>query len=126
VIRRRHTSLAAILVAAAAAGCGSGSDPGSPRGPALLKVTLTDKGCSPKKLAAKAGAITFVVANGGTKRASEVELRKPNGVILGEKEHIVGDVTGTFTLELDPGRYVLACPLPEGGGNATLVVTGKG
>lgn len=89
----------------------------------MLKVTLTDKGCSPRKLTAKSGSLTFVVANGGTKRVSELEVLKTNGVVLGEKEDIVGDVTGTFTLRLGPGRYILACPLPEGGGNGTLVVT---
>jgi iron uptake system component EfeO len=33
--------------------------------------------------------------------------------------------SGTFALKLGPGHYVLACPLPLGGGNGMLVVTGK-
>jgi iron uptake system component EfeO len=56
---------------------------------------------------------------------SELEVLKPNGVILGEKENLVGNEGGSFTLRLGPGRYILACPLPLGGGNGTLVVTGK-
>jgi iron uptake system component EfeO len=68
--------------------------------------------------------MTFVAVNGGTKLVDELEVRKPNGVILGEHEEIVGDATGSFTLSLGPGRYVLACPLPMGGGHGTLGVTG--
>ena len=118
------------VVAAALAGvataCGSGSDPApSSPGRQLLKVTLTDQGCSPKKLTARSGPMTFVVSNGGTKRSTELEVLKANGVVLGEKENVVGNLTGAFTLRLGPGHYILACPLPEGGGNGTLVVTGK-
>ena len=69
--------------------------------------------------------MTFVVVNGGTRLVDEFEVRKRNGVILGEKEDVVGEVRGSFTLTLGPGRYVLACPLPMGGGHGTLVVTGK-
>ncbi len=47
-------------------------------------------------------------------------------MILGERENVVGkNDSGTFALKLGPGHYVLACPLPLGGGNGTLVVTGK-
>jgi iron uptake system component EfeO len=117
--------LSAAAVAAAAVGCGSDmqSSPAAQR--QVLKVTLTDNGCSPKRLAARSGQMTFVVSNGGTKRLSELEVLKSNGVKLGEKEHIVGAATGSFTLRLGPGHYILACPLPEGGGNGALVVTGK-
>ena len=70
--------------------------------------------------------MTFVVVNGGTNKVSELEVRKTNGVILGERENVVGkDNSGTFALRLGPGHYVLACPLPLGGGNGTLVVSGK-
>jgi iron uptake system component EfeO len=113
-------------VAAAATGCGSSSHSSQSSDRQLLKVTLTDKGCSPTKLAAKSGPLTFVVVNGGTTKVSELEVRKTNGVILGERENVVGkDNSGTFALRLGPGHYVLACPLPLGGGNGTLVVTGK-
>ena len=91
----------------------------------LLKVTLTNQGCSPKKMAAKSGSMTFVVSNGGTNKVTELELRKTNGVVLGESEHIVGDKSGAFSLRLGPGHYVLDCPLPLGGGHGTLVVTGR-
>lgn len=125
---RAHTAapLAAVL-AVATAGCGSGSasDDPKPSHRQLLRVTLTDKGCSPKKLVAKSGSITFVVTNGGTKRVDELEVLKPNGVVLGEKEDIVSGVGRSFTLRLGPGHYILACPIPGGGGNGALVVTGR-
>jgi iron uptake system component EfeO len=119
--------LAAALVPAAN-GCGSGSPSAATDTTPerqLLKVTLTNQGCSPKKLAAKSGPMTFVVSNGGTSKVTELEVRKNNGVILGEREHIVGDKSGTFSLRLGPGHYVLDCPLPLGGGHGALVVTGK-
>jgi iron uptake system component EfeO len=131
--RSRRGPIAGLLVAAlaaAATGCGSGSAPSSSSTTTavrqVLKVTLTDKGCSPKKLTAKSGPITFVVVNGGTKKVTELELSKPNGVVLGEKEDVVGNRSRSFSLSLGPGHYVLICPLvPLGGGNGTLVVTGK-
>lgn len=90
----------------------------------MLKVTLTDKGCSPKKLVAKSGPTAFVVVNGGTKKVNELEVMKANGVVLGEREHVVGNSGRSFNLRLRPGRYILVCPLPLGGGNGTLLVTG--
>jgi Cupredoxin-like domain len=118
-----------MAVATAAAGCGSGSDSertaGDPHRRQLLKVTLTEKGCSPKKLVAKAGPTTFVVVNGGTKKVDELEVMKPNGVVVGEKEDVVGNSRASFSAGLRPGHYMLVCPLPLGGGNGTLVVTGK-
>jgi iron uptake system component EfeO len=115
---------------AAASGCGSGSSSHSSTSSApqrqLQKVMLTDKGCDPKKLAAKSGPITFVVINAGTNKVSELEVQTTHGVILGERENVVGkNHSGTFALKLGPGHYVLSCPLPLGGGNASLVVTGK-
>ena len=120
--------IAGILVSAlalAAAGCGSSSKVSHTSNRQLLKVTLTNRGCSPRRLKAKSGRMTFVVVNGGTKLVSELEVRKTNGVVLGEKENVVGRLGRTFSLKLAPGRYVLACPLPYGGGNGTLAVAGR-
>jgi iron uptake system component EfeO len=126
----RRVFIAGLSVAALTAaltGCGSSvSSPDTSHAlrAQVLNVKLTDKGCSPAKLTARSGPMTFVVSNGGTKLVDEFEVRKRNGVILGEREDIDGDATGSFTLKLGPGRYVLACPLPMGGGHGTLVVTG--
>jgi len=113
---------AVLLLAVVAAGCG-GSSGGS--GGQSLKVTLTDDGCSPAKLTAHSGPVTFQVDNGGTSKVSELELKKQNGVILGEREHVVGAVTGSFTLTLQPGRYVLACPNGGAHEHGELVVSGE-
>jgi iron uptake system component EfeO len=124
---RRVVLLGAAFVLLAA-GCGSGSS-SSQSAPKRqqVKVTLTAKGCSPKKVATTSGPVTFVVSNPGTNKVTELEVRKPNGVILGERENLVARTRGAFTLRLGPGHYVLGCPLPDGipGGNGTLVVTGK-
>jgi len=119
------TGLLATLLAVVTAGCGSDSSTSNPSHRQVLRVTLTDRGCSPKKLAAKSGSITFVVSNGGTKRVDELEVLKPNGVVLGEKEDVLGKVVRSFTVRLGPSHYILACPIPGGGGNGTLVVTGR-
>jgi high-affinity iron transporter len=117
--------LAAALVAVASGCGGSGSHASAPKRQ-VLEVKLTSQGCSPKRLAAKSGRMTFVVVNSGTNKVSELEVRKTDGVVLGERENVVGkNTSGTFGLRLSPGHYVLACPLPFGGGNGTLAVAGQ-
>lgn len=114
-----------MVIAATVAGCGSGSHASRVPQPKVLRVALTNKGCSPKRLAAKSGPMRFLVKNSGTKRVSELEVLKMNGVLLGERENIFSHESGSFSLRLRPGHYILACPLlPYGGGDGTLVVTG--
>src|SRR4051812_32489368 len=90
-----------------AAGCGGAK---AASGPQVLDVRLVDAGCSPETLEATSGPVTVAITNGGTSRVSELEVKQPNGVILGEQENIVGALTGSFTLTLQPGRYVVSCP----------------
>ena len=103
---RARAALAMLLLALLAGGCGASS----PSGGQTLKVSLTDQGCSPANLKATSGTVTFEVSNGGTSKVSEFELKKQNGVILGEKENVVDGIKGSFTLVLQPGTYVLSCP----------------
>jgi iron uptake system EfeUOB component EfeO/EfeM len=121
---RRPRLAAKVAVSAlcllALTACGSTSKAGQ-----ALKVTLTDAGCSPRRLTAKSGPITFNVENGGTGKVSELELKTPGGLILGERENIVGGITGSFSLVLQPSRYILSCPSGDQDDNAVLVVTGK-
>ena len=98
----------AFVLAVVAAGCG-GSEAAT-GGPQVLEVTLVDAGCSPENLEAKSGAVTFEVKNGGTSKVNELEVKLPNGILLGEKHNVVGDLGGSFTLTLQPGRYILSCP----------------
>jgi iron uptake system component EfeO len=124
---RRPTALAAIAVGAVAliaAGCGGSSDKATP-GAQKLAVSLTDAGCSPAKLLAKAGQVTLQVSNGGTPKVSELELKDAKGIILGERENIVSGIDGSFTLRLQPGRYVLNCPNGDTEDNGALIVSGK-
>ncbi len=111
----------AMLLLLFASGCGD-SKRASGR---ILNVTLSDSGCSPAKLKAAAGPITFKVRNGGTSQVSELELKSQNGIILGERENIVSGISGSFTLNLKSGRYVLNCPNGDEEDNSTLEVAGS-
>jgi iron uptake system component EfeO len=101
--------------------CGSS---GSGSGASSLKFTLTDRGCVPNDASVPAGPVNITVTNGGTTRATELELQNQSGIILGERENLLLGLSGTFSLNLNPGSYVLFCP----SGNLTrgkLTVTGK-
>ena len=111
----------AVVVALVVSGCGGGSKDASGQ---TLQVTLSDSGCSPTKLTAASGPVTFEVRNGGTSKVSELELKSDSGIILGERENIVSGISGSFTLNLKTGRYVLSCPNGDEEDNGTLVVTG--
>ncbi len=124
-MRRRLTAVALLIAAAATlTACGSGGSK-STAGSQKLAVSLTDAGCSPANLKAKSGSITFAVSNGGTGKVSELELKNTKGIILGERENIVAGISGSFTLNLQPGHYVLNCPNGDTEDNGTLVVNGK-
>jgi iron uptake system component EfeO len=113
-------SLAAVGLAA----CG-GSGDGATRNANNLKVTLTDQGCSPAKLTAPAGPITISVTNGGTSAVTEMELKNSGGIILGERENVVAGLSGSFSLNVKPGRYVMNCPNGDKEDNGALLVTGN-
>jgi iron uptake system component EfeO len=110
-------SLAVLGLAA----CGS-SNQGAAKN--ALKVTLTDQGCSPAKLNAPAGPLTISVANGGASAVTEMELKNTKGIILGERENIVAGLSGSFSLNVKAGRYVMNCPNGDSEDNGVLVVTG--
>jgi iron uptake system component EfeO len=125
VVGRSAAALAVIASCVLAAGCGgeSGAASGG-KTPQTLRVTLTDAGCSPARLRASAGSVTFEITNGGTAKVSEAEVKNGDGIILGESENIVSGIDGSFTLDLQPGRYVLSCPNGDKEDNGVLVVTG--
>ena len=74
---------------------------------------------------ANSGSVTINVTNGGTGKVTELELKNPKGIILGERENIVSGISGAFTLNLEPGTYVLNCPNGDQEDNGKLVVSGK-
>ncbi|HTA35597.1 MAG TPA: iron uptake system protein EfeO [Solirubrobacteraceae bacterium] len=121
MIRRTLALGAALAAAAALAACGSASG----KGGKLLAVTLTDGGCTPQQISVASGPVTFEVTNGGTSKVSEMELKNRSGVILGESENVVEGLKGKFSLNLDPGRYVVNCPTGDAEDQGTLVASGE-
>jgi iron uptake system component EfeO len=97
----------------------SGTKPAA-AGPKTVEIQLTDAGCSPATIKLDAGRTTFKVTNGGTGRVSEAEVLS-GARILGEKENLVAGLSGSFTLDLQPGQYSLSCP--GGTTAATGIVT---
>jgi iron uptake system component EfeO len=100
------------------ASCGGASRPdpsGTPAaskpasGPRTVEIKLTDAGCSPAAIKLEAGRTTFKITNAGTGRVSEAEVLSGQR-ILGEKENLVAGLSGSFTLDLQPGQYTLSCP----------------
>lgn len=74
-----------------------------------VTVTLSNDACVPDRPSVPPGAVTFKIVNQDGDAVSEVELTR-SGRILGERENIAPGLSGTFSLVLDPGSYVLACP----------------
>jgi iron uptake system component EfeO len=112
------TVLVAALVAVSVAACGKDDDKGRRK----VTVELTDAGCSPLKLRIPAGPTTFEATNKGTDKATEFEVLQGDRV-LGEKENITEGLSGSFSLDLDPGRYQIWCG--QGTPKGMLEVTGK-
>jgi FTR1 family protein len=99
------TSAALLLVA-----CGSDDNKSAgSAGAKQVAVKLTDAGCEPASLKLDAGPTEFKVTNGGTGRVSEFEVLS-GARILGEKENLVPGLSGSFTINLKPGEYSMACP----------------
>jgi iron uptake system component EfeO len=109
------------LMALFAAACGSSED--APAGAKKMSFKLTDAGCEPHDATAPAGPITFEVENAGTTRVTEFEVLDGD-TILGEKENLSDGLSGSFSLTLRKGAYVLYCP---GGDDerGTLSVSGE-
>jgi iron uptake system component EfeO len=117
--RKRGPSRAALALMLATtlglAGCAGGD----PSGGASLKFTLTQLGCTPSQASAPAGPVTISVTNGG-----DPKVQNTSGIVLGERENLFPGLSGTFSLDLEPGSYILNCP----DGDVTqgkLTVTGK-
>src|SRR3954447_7881326 len=116
------------------AGCGatkptapatSGTSGTSASGPKTVEVKLTDAGCDPATIKLEAGRTTFKITNAGTGRVSEAEVLS-GARILGEKENLVAGLSGSFTLDLQPGQYSLACPGGTTAATGVVSVGGQG
>jgi iron uptake system component EfeO len=119
---------AALIVAALGAlalffaACGS-SDDETTAGATAMAFKLTDAGCDPHNAKAPAGPINFEVENDGSGSVTELEILDGE-TILGEKENLTEGLSGSFSLTLEEGEYILRC---NGGSeeDGTLTVTGK-
>ncbi|QEC49366.1 hypothetical protein FSW04_18515 [Baekduia soli] len=126
----KSTAVAGVLLAGVVLGlvaCGSSGGSGGPGGSGAgtkeVAVTLTDAGCEPAMLKLSAGPTTFRVSNGGTSRVSEFEVLSGSR-ILGEKENVVAGLSGSFTVNLKPGTYAMACPGGKTAATGTVEVGG--
>ena len=104
---------------------GNGSDSGAGGKAKQVSLKLTDTGCTPASASVPAGSVKLEVANPGATKSDEVELKNADGIIMGERENIAPGLSSDFTLDLQPGEYVLNCTFQnEQRDNAKLVVTG--
>ena len=123
-VSSRAAALTVCAVAAIAlAGCGASSNGAT--GSKKVAVTLVDSGCTPSQIKVASGPVTFAVTNGGTSKVSEMELKNPSGIILGESENVVEGVPGRFSLNLKPGKYIVNCPNGSSEDQGKLVASGE-
>ena len=122
-VRALIAALALGLVALLVAACGSSGSDDSSGNSEQLTFKLTDAGCEPHTVNAKAGPIDFQVENGGSAGVTELEVLEGE-TILGERENITEGLTGSFSLTLEEGEYTVRC---NGGTeeDGTLKVTGE-
>ena len=117
-------ALAAISLATAACSSGSGSSASS--GSETVKVGLSEYRISPDLQSVKSGKVTFDVANDGD-QVHEMVLIKTDAApgdlpmqkgeaseagSVGEVSELDAGASGTLTIHLAPGRYVMICNVP--------------
>jgi iron uptake system component EfeO len=121
-VRALIAATALGLLALFVAACGSSSS-NAPAGSQELSFKLTDAGCEPHNVSAKAGPINFKVENGGSAAVTEMEVLEEE-TLLGERENITEGLSGSFALTLEEGEYTIQC---NGGTeeDGTLKVTGE-
>jgi len=122
MIRATIAVVAATAATTPLAACGNSTS--AKKGSKQIAVTLTDSGCTPRHISVASGPATFNVTNGGTSKVSEMELKNGDGVILGESENVVEGIKGSFSLNLDPGKYVVSCPTGDAEDQGTLLASG--
>jgi FTR1 family protein len=124
VARRAATAtIAALIVAIIAGGCGS-SGGGDVPGATKLTFTLTDDGCDPVDAKAPAGAITFEARNDDSAANTELEILSGDN-ILGERENIAPGLSADFSLNLERGEYTIKCSQDNSVPTGTLTVSGE-
>ena len=90
---------------------------------ATIQVTLSDTGCEPRSISAKAGPTTFEVTNDGSTEVTEFEIIGDDK-FLGEVEHVESGTPRSFSVTLEPGTYRTKCPGGEAFDEGTPAVAG--
>jgi len=80
-----------------------------------VAIEIGDGGCTPGTVSVKAGDVTFTARNPSSSEVDEFEVKNADGIILGEKENLAPGLSGSFSLTLQPGEYVLNCILAANG-----------
>jgi iron uptake system component EfeO len=125
MLYRRMAPLLLALPCLLLAACGTSSSAADSTPKAnQVAIKLVDSGCSPDSLNLPAGTTTFKVSNGGTSKVTELEI-DAGSKIDGEAENVVGGISRTFTLNLQPGTYAIHCPGGSNTKDGTLTVTGS-
>jgi iron uptake system component EfeO len=132
VVRRSALAFALGTIPFAVVACSSDEDKTSTPTPpssstaqevATIDVALSDAGCEPRSISAKAGPTTFNVTNDGSDFVTEFEIIG-DGKLLGEVEHVTADNPRSFSLKLEAGSYRTKCPGGEAFDEGTLEVAG--
>jgi iron uptake system component EfeO len=121
----RLLGLAAVIIPLLAA-CGGGDEEGGGKAAAGTTINATDTACEVGRTEFPAGTIDFKVANKGTK-VTEVYVYAPGDKIVTERENIGPGTSVDFTVQLDAGKYQIACkPGMVGDGiRKDITVTGR-
>jgi iron uptake system component EfeO len=110
-VSRSPFIVAGALVALLTVGCAEGATTSSSaKGTKtnVIRVSLTDEGCDPHEISAKAGPTTFEVDNDGADNVTEFEVLKGNNII-GEVENVTSGVPARFSVTLEAGSYATKC-----------------
>jgi iron uptake system component EfeO len=113
----RLLSRAAVLVAAAAIAAATAvacsgapaSTAGATGEAVVVKVVMTNAGCTPDRASVASGPVAIQYANEGADKVSELELMEGDRIVA-ERENLTPGMSGTISLVLDPGSYDLYCP----------------
>jgi iron uptake system component EfeO len=116
VRRRILATMAATVVLASCSSSTAGDDNAY-----TVAVTVSESGCDPRSISAKAGPTTFRVTNEGSAAVTEFEVLQ-GGRILGEVENVIPGRDRTYSLTLTAGSYTTKCPGGSGFEAGTLEV----
>jgi len=125
------------VVAVAISACGAAATP-TPAGPPTVDVTFQEWAIEPSVVEVKAGQVTFNAKNLSTKEEHEMVVVKtdlglfdlPKGsdgkvdeegagmTAVGEISETAAGASGTVTLDLAPGKYLLICNIVDADGTA--------